>query len=94
MWEIYEHNRISKIIKKLPEEILKRYEKWKDVISISGPQGLKVIAGFRDEALKGKWRGYRASRLNEQYRVIYTVNKNEIYVMVEEITPHDYRRQQ
>jgi addiction module RelE/StbE family toxin len=53
-----------------------------------------VIAGFRDEALKGKWRGYRSSRLNEQYRVIYTVNKNEIYVMVEEITPHDYRRQQ
>ena len=93
MWEIYEHNRISKIIKKLPEEILKRYEKWKDVISISGPQGLKMIAGFHDKALKGKWKGYRSSRLNEQYRVIYTVNKNEIYVRVEEITPHDYRRQ-
>jgi hypothetical protein len=29
MWEIYEHNRISKIIKKLPEEILKRYENGK-----------------------------------------------------------------
>ena len=94
MWEIYEHNRISKIIKKLPEEILKRYEKWKDVISISGPQGLKMIAGFHDEALKGKWKGYRSSRLNEQYGVIYTVKKNEIYVRVEEITPHDYRRQQ
>ena len=94
MWEIYEHNRISKIIKKLLEEILKRYEKWKDVISISGPQGLKMIVGFHDEALKGKWKGYRSSRLNEQYRVIYTVNKNEIYVRVEEITPHDYRRQQ
>jgi addiction module RelE/StbE family toxin len=94
MWEIYEHNRISKIIKKLPEEILKRYEKWKDVVSISGPQGLKMIAVFHDEALKGKWKGYRSSRLNEQYRVIYTVNKNEIYVRVEEITPHDYRRQQ
>jgi len=94
MWEIYEHNRISKIIKKLPEEILKRYEKWKDVISISGPQGLEMIAEFHDEALNGKWKGYRSSRLNEQYRVIYTVNKNEIYVRVEEITPHDYRRQQ
>jgi mRNA-degrading endonuclease YafQ of YafQ-DinJ toxin-antitoxin module len=94
MWEIYEHNRILKIIKKLPEEILKRYEKWKDVISISGPQGLKVIAGFCDEALKGKWMGYISLWLNEQYLVIYTVNKNEIYVRVEEITPHDYRRQQ
>ena len=79
---------------KKKKEILKRYEKWKDVISISGPQGLKMIAGFHDEALKGKWKGYRSSRLNEQYRVIYTVNKNEIYVRVEEITPHNYRRQQ
>ena len=94
MWEIYEHNRISKTIKKLLEESLKRYEKLKDVICISGPQGLKMIAGFHDEALKGKWKGYRSSRLNEQYRVIYTVNKNEIYVRVEEITPHNYRRQQ
>ena len=94
MWTIYEYNRISKIIKKLPEEILKRYEKWKDIVTISGPQGLKLIIGFRDEALKGNWKGYRSSRLNEQYRVIYTVNKNEIYVKVEEITPHDYRRQQ
>ena len=93
MWEIYEHNRISKILKKLPEEILKRYEKWKDIVRISGPQGLKLITGFRDEALKGKWKGYRSSRLNEQYRVIYIINKNEIYVRVEEITPHDYRRQ-
>ncbi len=92
MWEIYEHNRISKVIKKLPEEILKRYEKWKDVVRISGPQGLKLISGFRDEALKGKWKGYRSSRLNEQFRVIYAVNKNEVYVTVEEITPHDYRR--
>ncbi len=92
MWELYEHNRIAKVIKKLPEEILKRYEKWKDIVRISGPQGLKLIAGFRDEALKGKWKGYRSSRLNEQFRVIYAVDKNEIYVTVEEITPHDYRR--
>ncbi len=94
MWEIYEHNQISKIVKKLPKEILKRYEKWKDIVRISGPQGLKLIVGFCDEALKGTWKGYRSSRLNEQYRVIYRVNKNEIYVRVEEITPHDYRRQQ
>ncbi len=92
MWEIYEHIRITKVIKKLPEQILKRYEKWKDIVRISGPQGLKLISGFRDEALKGKWKGYRLSRLNVQFRVIYGVNKNEIYVTVEDISPHDYRR--
>ena len=90
MWEIYEHNRILIIIKKLPEEILKRYEKWKDVIRISGPQGLKMIAGFHDEALKGIRTGQRSSRLNIQFRVIYEVKKEEIKVYVVEIIPHKY----
>jgi hypothetical protein len=30
---------------------------------ISGPPGLRLIGGFHDEALGGKWRGYRSSRL-------------------------------
>jgi addiction module RelE/StbE family toxin len=76
----------------LPKEIVKRYEKWKDVVRISGPPGLRLICGFHDEALKGKMKGYRSSRLSDQYRVIYTVNKNEVYIQVEEITPHEYRR--
>jgi hypothetical protein len=34
---------------------LKRYEKWKDIASISGPFGLRQIVGFHDEALSGAW---------------------------------------
>jgi len=92
MWEIYEHIQISKVIKRLPREIVKRYEKWKDIVRISGPQGLTLIHGFHDEALKGKWKGYRSSRLSDQHRVIYFVEKEDVFVMVERITPHDYRR--
>ena len=92
MWEIYEHRRVSRQLKKLPIDILKRYEKWKDIVSISGPEGLKQIRGFRDEALRGEWKGHRSSRLNIQYRVIYKIEKDLVLVQVVNVTPHDYRR--
>jgi addiction module RelE/StbE family toxin len=73
-------------------EILKRYEKWKDIIRVSGPQGLRLIKGFRDEALRGQWEDHRSSRLGLQYRVIYRVVERQVQVLVVDITPHDYRR--
>ncbi|MGV7229864.1 MAG: type II toxin-antitoxin system mRNA interferase toxin, RelE/StbE family [Nitrospirales bacterium] len=73
-------------------DILKRYEKWKDIVSICGPDGLREIAGFRDEALRGEWKGHRSSRLNIQYRVIYKVEKDLVLVQVVNVSPHDYRR--
>jgi len=73
-------------------EVQKRYEKWKDIVEISGPAGLKLVRGFRDEALRDEWRGYRSSRLNQQYRVIYQVEGNRLKVYVLEVTPHDYKR--
>lgn len=92
MWEIYEHNHLGKKIPSLPHEILKRYEKWKDIVKISGPQGLRLIKGLHDEALKGDWKGFRSSRLGRQYRVIYQVMGEQILVRVVTITSHDYRR--
>ena len=92
MWEIFEHRRTARQLKKLPIEILKRYEKWKDVVSISGPSGLRLIRGFNDEALSGEWKNHRSSRLNEQYRVIYRIERNEVKVEVVSVTAHDYRR--
>jgi len=53
MWEILEHRRTARQLKKLPLEILKRYEKWKDIVSVSGPAGLRMIRGFNEEPLGG-----------------------------------------
>jgi len=92
MWQIYEHRRVSRQLKKLPLDLLKRYEKWKDIVSISGPQGLHAIRGFNDESLSGEWIGHRSSRLNQQYRVIYKIEDREVRVDVVSVTPHDYRR--
>ena len=44
-----------------------------------------------DEALSGKWKGYRSSRLNFQYRVICKVKGDKVRVQVENDTPHDYQ---
>ena len=92
MWLIYEHRRVTRQLGSVPEDILKRYEKWKDIVAISGPQGLRSIKVFNDESLSGEWKGYRSSRLNIQYRVIYKVEKDKILVQVENVTPHDYQR--
>jgi addiction module RelE/StbE family toxin len=92
MWKIYEHKKADKQLQSLPIDVLKRYEKWKDIVSLSGPDGLKTIRGFRDEGLRGEWEGFRSSRLNLQYRVIYRLEADRILVQVVSVTPHDYRR--
>ncbi len=91
MWTIYEHRKAAKQLESLPVDVLKRYEKWKDIVAISGPDGLRKIRGFRDEALRGRRKGHRSSRLNIQYRVIYKVLRDLVLVQVVSVHPHDYR---
>jgi addiction module RelE/StbE family toxin len=92
MWRIEEHRRVDKQVASIPKDVLKRYEKWKDIATISGPPGLRLIQGFRDEALSGEWRGYRSCRLGLQWRVIYRVALGKLLFQVASITAHDYRR--
>ncbi len=92
MWKIYEDRKAIKQIDSIPVDILKKYEKWRDIVMVSGTEGLKRIKGFQDEALKGNWKGFRSSRLSIQYRVIYKVEGEQFYVKVVKVTPHNYRR--
>ncbi len=91
MWQVLEHRRVVRRLAKLPVEVLKRYEKWKDIVVISGPQGLRLIKGFNDEALRGEWKGHRSSRLVIQYRVIYEIEGEKFVVKAIDLTAHDYR---
>jgi len=91
MWRIYEQRRVGKRLRRLPLETLKRYEKWKDIVGVSGPSGLRLIKGFHDEALRGEWQGYRSSRLGREHRVIYRVEGDLVAVLVVDVTAHDYR---
>ena len=92
MWLVLIEKTALKSLKKAPKEILEKFEKWKEIVSLAGPLGLLEIKGFRDHALKGEWQGARSSRLNEQWRVIYWIEANEVKILVMEVTPHDYRK--
>jgi addiction module RelE/StbE family toxin len=92
MWEVLEHRRVSRRLDRLPTELLKRYEKWKDIVRISGPEGVRLIKGFHDESLRGEWQGHRSSRLGFQYRLIYRVVERDVEVLVVDLTAHDYRK--
>ena len=89
MWRIEEHRRVDKQLSGASREILKRYEKWKDIAMLSGPPGLRLIRGFNDEALSGKWVGHRSSRLGLQWRLIYLTVPDQQLFQVVTVTPHD-----
>ena len=89
MWTIYEHRRVEKQLLSAHQDVRKKYEKWKDIVTLSGPQGLRALKGLHDESLRGEWKGYRSSRLNLQYRVIYKVESEQILIQVVKLTPHD-----
>jgi mRNA-degrading endonuclease RelE of RelBE toxin-antitoxin system len=90
MWHITEHREIAKICRKLPLNVVKKYELWKNIIFRHGPEKLKEFPGFHDEKLKGERKGQRSSRLSDQYRVIYIAERDIVTVFVLEITPHNY----
>jgi mRNA-degrading endonuclease RelE of RelBE toxin-antitoxin system len=90
MWYIKEHRDIEKACRKLPAAVVKKYELWKDIVFRHGPEKLREFQGFHDEKLTGKSEGQRSSRLSLRYRVIYTVGKDIVTILVLEITLHDY----
>ena len=90
MWHIREHNNLNKIVEKLPLQVVKKYELWKSIVFRHGPDKLREFPGFHDKKLKGEHEGKRSSRLNIQYRVIYSVGKKTISIYVIDITPHKY----
>jgi toxin HigB-1 len=90
MWVIKEHRDITIACKKAPRAVVKKYELWKSLVFRHGPEKLREFSGFRDEKLKGQRAGQRSSRLSLQYRVIYTVDRRTVTVLVLEITPHEY----
>lgn len=90
MWQIKEHRDIEKICRKLPKAIVKKYELWKELVVLHGPEKLREFPGFNDEALKGELKGQRSSRLSSQYRVVYVVERELVTVLVLSVNPHEY----
>lgn len=92
MWIVEIARSAEKELKKAPLEVRNSYDAWKNLIEQYGPTGTQRINGYWDHALKGEWKGARASLLNQQWRVIYMVEGRSVKILVLKVTPHDYRR--
>ncbi len=92
MWSVDLHKNVQKILRKLPQQVVNALTIWINIAQTDGPIGLRSTRGFNDEPLRGKWKGFRSSRLNQQYRVIYKVDKDIVSIFVIDVTAHDYRR--
>ena len=81
-----------KQLTKVPTHIVRKFALWVDLVSVEGLEAARAVPGFRDHSLKGEWQGYRAVRLSDAYRAIYTIHSEERVeaVYVEEVNKHDY----
>ena len=86
-------SKVEKQLRKIPQEIIFRLMRWIRTVEEFGLNEAKKVKGYHDEPLKGLRQGQRSVRLGIKWRAIYTQSKNgEINIlMVEEVTPHDYR---
>lgn len=50
-------HRRYKVLDRLPLELLKRYEKWKDIVRISGPAGVRPSKDSTMNVPKGNGKG-------------------------------------
>lgn len=91
IWQLFESRKATKVLQKAPRHVVHKYQFWANMIQTQGPMAVKRFPGFRDEALKGLWMGCRSSRLNDQYRVIYRMEEQQVTVYVERVDPHTYR---
>jgi len=53
-----------------------------------------AIKGYKDHALKGDRKGQRSAYLSKSYRVIYHLDKEETFFIIEvlEINKHEYKK--
>ena len=92
MWKVYETREVTRSLKRIPQQIQRKYKAWIEVARNGGSKNLKTFPGFRDEKLKGELRNCRSSRLSIQYRVIYSEDKTVKEIVVLKVTPHECKK--
>jgi plasmid maintenance system killer protein len=89
MWIIRESKTATKTLSKAPVSVRKKYDAWLEIVKLQGPQGLREVKSFHDEAVSGQ-PGLHSCRLNIQYRVFYRVDKDVVTIYVIDVNLHDY----
>lgn len=85
--------KLLKSKKKIPSQIIDSLQVWVEQVEKFGLFETQKVSRWKDHSLTGLRKGQRAIRRSFQWRAIYSVKNNgSIHVvLVEEVTPHDYR---
>ncbi|HSW94000.1 MAG TPA: type II toxin-antitoxin system mRNA interferase toxin, RelE/StbE family [Gammaproteobacteria bacterium] len=83
--------KVKKNFHKVPLPIRKKLFTWVAAVEEKGLNEVRKVSGYHDEPLKGDREGQRSIRLNRKWRAIYRIIDEKIeFVLIEEVTPHDY----
>lgn len=88
--EIKRSLNFDKDLKRVPENIRKKFIFWVFLVETQGLLEVRKHKGFHDEPLKGKRLGQRSIRLNKAYRAIYKETRDHIEILMLEVNKHDY----
>ena len=79
-------------MQRLPVDVLKRYEKWKDIVKISGPTGLRAIKGFTMNPSKASGRDIARHDLVSSIDSYIGLLPRNSWLPVIDIPAHDNRK--
>jgi toxin HigB-1 len=85
-------DKIKKDLKRLPDHILRKLQKWAEQVEMLGLREIKKVPGYHDEPLIGDRKGQRSIRLSRSYRAIYIKEKDgtiELVIIIE-VNKHKY----
>ncbi|MFI5391775.1 MAG: type II toxin-antitoxin system mRNA interferase toxin, RelE/StbE family [Bacteriovoracales bacterium] len=85
-------DKVKKELKKLPDHILRKLQKWAEQVEMLGLWEIKKIPGYHDEPLAGDRKGQRSIRLSKSYRAIYMEERDGSIelILIIEVNKHKY----
>jgi len=83
---------VVKELRKLPDFIVRKLNKWARDVERLGLEDVRKIKGYHDEPLHGDRKGQRSIRLSKSYRAIYIEYREGSVriVSIEEVSNHEY----
>jgi len=84
------NKKAQKQIKKFPDHIVRKLQKWIIDVEIFGIEEIRGVPGYHDEPLRGNRVGQRSIRLSKAYRAFYVEHDDTIIIEVIEVNKHDY----
>jgi toxin HigB-1 len=82
----------EKDLKACPQQVVRKFVAWVSSVQLVGLETVRKQPGWHDEALRGRWSGYRSIRLNIAYRAIYRITSDDTLelALVETVNKHKY----